>query len=246
MKVVIIEDEVAAYVNIKNLLVTIEPKAEIVAHLDTVADSIAWFQSNTLPDLIFMDIQLADGSAFHLFDSMTLDVPVIFTTAYDQYAIKAFEVNSIDYLLKPITYEAVQKALQKYKRNYSGLSLPTDPFTWSTEHVKRLLVPFRDKIIPIKTEEIAYFYNTNGKTCLITKEGQTYWLHKSLDTLMVRLDNRQFYRANRQFIVSREEIESFIVWGDNRLQLQVKHPTEELIFVAKNKAAEFKEWLMVY
>ncbi|MBE6300989.1 MAG: response regulator transcription factor [Parabacteroides distasonis] len=246
MKVVIIEDEVAAYANIKKLLASIEPEAEIVAYLDTVADSIVWFQSNALPDLIFMDIQLADGSAFHIFDSITLDVPVIFTTAYGQYAIKAFEVNSIDYLLKPITYEAVQKVLQKYKKTNPEVSSPSDPFTWSTEHIKRLLIPFRDKILPIKTEDIAYFYNTNGKTSLITKEGQTYCLNKSLDTLMVRLDNRLFYRANRQFIVSREEIDSFIVWGDNRLQLQIKQPTEEPIIVAKNKAAEFKEWLMAY
>ena len=246
MKVVIIEDEMAAFTNIKNLLEAIEPNIEIVAHLDTVADSIHWFQTNMLPDIIFMDIQLADGCIFHLFDSVTIDVPIIFTTAYDQYAIKAFEVNSIDYLLKPITYEAIQKAFIKYKKYNSNLSEVSDPFTWSTEHVRRLLVPYRDKILPIKTDEIAYFYNTNGKTNLVTKEGQSYWLHKSLDTLMIRLDNRQFYRANRQCIVSREEIDSFIVWGDNRLQLLIKQSTEEPILVAKNKAAEFKEWLMAY
>lgn len=247
MKVLIIEDEAAAYTNIKNLLSKADSRIEIVDHFDTVVDSVTWLRSNPMPDLIFMDIQLADGSSFNIFDCVTVEAPIIFTTAYDQYAVKAFEVNSIDYLLKPITSEAVQKALDKYKRlNPASIQQnikQIDEMIWNKEYIKRVLIPFKDKLLPIKTETIGYFYNTNGESSVITRDGQSYRIGKSLDSLMVKLDPACFFRVNRQFILSKEVIESITIWFDSRLKVHVNLPTDEPVFVAKNKAAEFKEWL---
>lgn len=247
MKVLIIEDEAAAYTNIKNLLSKADSRIEIVDHFDTVVDSVTWLRSNPMPDLIFMDIQLADGSSFNIFDCVTVEAPIIFTTAYDQYAVKAFEVNSIDYLLKPITSEAVQKALDKYKRlNPASIQQnikQIDEMIWNKEYIKRVLIPFKDKLLPVKTETIGYFYNTNGESSVITRDGQSYRIGKSLDSLMVKLDPACFFRVNRQFILSKEVIESITIWFDSRLKVHVNLPTDEPVFVAKNRAAEFKEWL---
>ncbi|WP_455623760.1 LytR/AlgR family response regulator transcription factor [Parabacteroides sp.] len=250
MKVLIIEDEAAAYTNIKNLLSQIDTEIEILDHFDTVVDSVAWLRSHPMPDLIFMDIQLADGSSFNIFECVTLEVPIIFTTAYDQYAIKAFEVNSIDYLLKPITQENVRKALDKYKRlNPSAIQQnisQIDRMIRGTEYIKRILIPFKDRILPIKTEAIAYFYNTNGESSVATLDGQSYTIGKSLDSLMVKLDPSTFFRVNRQFILSKEVIDSFTIWFDSRLRINLSIPTNEPVFIAKNKAAEFKAWLSSY
>lgn len=250
MRIIIIEDEAAAYTNIKNILSQIDPRIEILDHLDTVVDSVTWLRSHSMPDLIFMDIQLADGSSFNIFECVTIEVPIIFTTAYDQYAIKAFEVNSIDYLLKPITLESVRKALEKFNRlnpvalrQHAG---QIDRLVWNSEYLKRILVPFKDRILPIKAEAIAYFYNTNGETSVMTREGQSYVIGKSLDALMVKLDPTCFFRANRQFILSKEVIDSFTIWFDSRLRINLSLPTSEPVFVAKNKAAEFKAWLSSY
>lgn len=250
MRIIIIEDEAAAYMNIKNILSRIDPRIEILDHFDTVVDSVTWLRSHSMPDLIFMDIQLADGSSFNIFECVTIEVPIIFTTAYDQYAIKAFEVNSIDYLLKPITLESVRKALDKYNRlNPVAIrqhASQIDQLVWNSEYLKRILVPFKDRILPIKTEAIAYFYNTNGESSVMTREGQSYVIGKSLDALMVKLAPTCFFRVNRQFILSKEVIDSFTIWFDSRLRINLSLPTSEPVFVAKNKAAEFKAWLSSY
>lgn len=248
MNVVIIEDEVAAYDNIRHILLETDPKINILAHLDSVEDSVSWFQANAMPDLLFMDIQLADGLSFNIFDCVNIDVPVIFTTAYDQYAIRAFQVNSVDYLLKPITFENVGKALDKYRR-YNPEQAERDKSNIErmiqsvTGYSKRVLVPYKDRILPIKAESIAYFYNTNGESRLTTLEGTTYPLAKSLDALMKKLDPNLFFRANRQFLISREAVESLTVWFDSRLRVNLLLPVPEPIYVAKNRASDFKSWL---
>lgn len=247
MKVLIIEDETAAYNNISNLLLKADPNIEIEAHLDTVVDSVAWLTSHPMPDLIFMDIQLADGSSFNIFECVTLYVPIIFTTAYDQYAIKAFEVNSIDYLMKPITADAVCRALDKFHRLNSAAvhcaALRIDKMVGNKEYINRVLIPYKDKILPIRIETVAYFYNTGGETKVVTLDKQTYPIGKSLDFMITRLNPALFSRVNRQFILSKEVIESITVWPDNRLRVHLLLPTEEPVFVPKNRAAEFKEWL---
>ncbi len=249
MRIIIIEDETAAFENIQRIIKTVEPDVEIEKHFDTVVDSVEWFRANPMPDLIFMDIHLADGSAFNIFECITIDVPVIFTTAYDQYAIKAFEVNSVDYLLKPITNENMQKALDKFHRlnpetlqqNMRQINRIVD----GENYCQRILIPYRDKIIPIKTEAIAYFYNTNKETRVVTMTGESFIISKSLDSLQERLNPINFFRANRQFILSKEVIESITVWFDNRLRANVCVETEEDIFISKKKAVEFKEWISI-
>ncbi len=246
MHVIIVEDEVAAGENIKNILKTLDPEINILACLDTVSSTVSWLRSNRKPDLIFMDVQLADGQSFSVFELVEVETPVIFTTAYDEYAIKAFKVNSIDYLLKPITIEAVNNALNKYKkltlpgldqslRNLEQLVRPKD-------FLKRVLISVQDKIIPVVTEDIAYFYNTNGASRLVTKEGKSYPIDKSLDFIMESLDPSVFYRANRQFILSKDIIESITIWFDSRLLINMNVDTPERIYVSKNRAALFKKW----
>lgn len=239
----IIEDEVTAAQNIQRLIHQIDPTIEILALLESVFESVTWLKSHPSPDLIFMDIQLADGNSFHIFDCVTIDTPIIFTTAYDQYAIKAFEVNSVDYLLKPIDIEQVRKALAKFNRHNPALQRPADPFTWGKEAIKRILVPCKDRILPIKTEQIVYFYSTGGSGELMTFDEQRYPLGKPLDTLILKLDPTLFFRVNRQFILSKEAIESMTIWFDNRLRINLIVPSPEEIYVSKNRAAEFKQWL---
>lgn len=246
MKVIVIEDEAAAYNNIKNLLHQIDPAIEIIDNFDTVAASVSWFRSNPAPDLVFMDIELADGSSFNIFECITIDAPIIFTTAYDEYAIQAFRVNSIDYILKPITLESIREALNKLEkinrlslqqtsRNLENLLAPK-------EYLQRILIPVKDKIIPVKTDDIAYIYNTSGNTELITINNISYSLDKSLDSIIGKLNPADFFRANRQFIVSKEMIDSITVWFDNRLLIRLMIDTPERIYISKNRASEFKLW----
>lgn len=246
MKIIIIEDEVAAYQNIRSLLLQARPEIEILDNFDTVSASVAWLRSHPAPDLIFMDIQLADGSSFNIFECVTIEAPIIFTTAYDEYAINAFQVNSIDYLLKPITHEGIERSLNKYDRlNQASIQQAVrniDLFMRPKEYMQRILVPVKDRIVPVKTDDIAHFYNTNGTTEVVTTNQTSYKLDKSLDSIMARLNPSLFYRANRQFILAKEAIESITIWFDSRLLVNLKYPASERIYISKNKAAEFKEW----
>jgi len=250
MRVIVIEDEAAAFNNIKSLLHKVNPSIEIIDNFDTVAASVAWFRSNPAPDLVFMDIELADGSSFNIFECVTIDAPIIFTTAYDEYAIRAFRVNSIDYILKPITFESIAEALQKFEKLNSLTFLQTSR---NMEHLlapkgylQRVLIPVKDKIIHIKTGDIAYIYNTNGSTKLVTIYNVLYSFDKSLDSIMSKLDPEHFFRANRQFIVSKEIIDSITVWFDNRLLIRLLIETPERIYISKNRASEFKLWFSGY
>ena len=246
MKVIIIEDEAAAYNNIKRILNQLDPGIEILCNLDTVASSVSWLQNNPAPDLIFLDIQLADGSSFNIFECVNIDVPIIFTTAYDEYAINAFQVNSVDYLLKPITLESVRRALDKLNR-VSNINLKKaindiDMLLRPKGYTQRILVPVKDKILPVSTDKIAYFYNTEGVTELTTTDQKSYKIDKPLDKIILTLDPSIFTRANRQFIISKEVVRDITIWFDNRLLVNLSLNTPEKIFVSKNRAAEFKVW----
>lgn len=246
MKVIVIEDEVAAYQNIRNLLYQADRTIEILANFDTVAASVDWFRTHEPPDLVFMDIQLADGSSFNIFECVTIDAPIIFTTAYDEHAIQAFRVNSIDYILKPITLESIRTALGKFERMNRLSLLKTgrnmEQILAPTAHLQRMLIPIKDRILPIKIDQIAYFYNTDGDTALVTIENAVYNLDKSLDAIMGKVNPADFFRANRQFVIAKEVIESITVWFDNRLLIRLAVSTPEDIYISKNKAVEFKRW----
>lgn len=247
MKVIIIEDEKAAQDNLNAILALIDSSIEIVGNFDSVKGSVLWLRNNPAPDVIFMDIELSDGNAFNIFECVNIISPIIFTTAYDQYALDAFKVSSIDYLLKPITQENVNRAITKLElmrgqnidQLIQRLSNELRPINYST----RILIPVRDKIIPLKTNTITFFYNTNGVTEVYTKMSQTpYKIDKSLDSILVNLNPTQFFRANRQFIISHESVKEITVWFDSRLLINLVTDTPERIYVSKNRAVEFKEW----
>ena len=240
MKALIIEDETAAARNLAAILRQTAPDVEIVATLESVEESVEWLRSNPHPDLLFMDIHLADGDSFRIFDAVEVTAPVVFTTAYDQYALEAFRVNSIDYLLKPINNADVQRALGKLERRDYGFRVRTMA---AARHEQAFLVHVRDRIIPLRREQIAYCYTSNEKVTACTYEGVSYPLDKTLETLQAILPEADFFRANRQFIVARRAVKEIAVWFGSRLALHLTVGTPERIVISKARVPEFKAWL---
>ena len=246
MNVLIVEDETAAATNLKALLLQIDPSIRIEAVIETVVETVRWVKDNPLPDLIFMDIHLADGQAFKIFEQIDIECPIVFTTAYDRYALDAFKVNSIDYILKPIKKEELRRAFDKLRR----LSAPqvaeyveqTNRFV--TSRSRGFLIPFRDKLVPLTPEEIAYFHTSDERVSVATLDGMTLPVDRSLDTLMGQLPAADFYRANRQFIVSRRAIADLSVWFGSRLTLNLCVKTPERIVISKARVPEFKRWFL--
>ena len=246
MRVLIVEDETAAVDNLEYLLYKVDRAIEIAAVTESVEQTQQWLMQNHA-DLIFMDIHLSDGSAFSLFDHIEVSTPIIFTTAYDQYALDAFKVNSIDYLLKPIKQTDLERAFEKFKRlTASDLNSYISRINQLTEKPKyqsRILVAIKDKIIPLAVEDIACIYSTDRKTEIITTSEATYTYNKPLDTMIKNLDPTVFFRANKQFIINRNQIADITVWFDSRLRLRLTAETPEEIYIAKNRVSEFKSWL---
>ena len=246
MRVLIVEDETAAVDNLEYLLRKVDRAIEIAAVTESVEQTQQWLMQNHA-DLIFMDIHLSDGSAFSLFDHIEVSTPIIFTTAYDQYALDAFKVNSIDYLLKPIKQTDLERALEKFKRlTASDLNSYISGINQLAEKPKyqsRILVTLKDKIIPLAVEDIACIYSTGRKTEIITTAEATYIYNQPLDSIIKNLDPTVFFRANKQFIINRNQIVDITVWFDSRLRLRLTAETPEDIYIAKNRASEFKSWL---
>ena len=246
MRVLSVEDETTAVDNLEYLLRKVDRAIEIAAVTESVEQTEQWLMQNHA-DLIFMDIHLSDGSAFSLFDHIEVSTPIIFTTAYDQYALDAFKVNSIDYLLKPIKQTDLERAFEKFKRlTASDLNSYISRINQLTERPKyqsRILVAVKDKIIPIAVEDIACIYSTDRKTEIITTSGQTYTYNKPLDTMIKNLDPTVFFRANKQFIINRNQIADITVWFDSRLRVRLTVTSPEDIYIAKNRVSEFKSWL---
>lgn len=248
MKVLIIEDETAAAINLKALLSQTFPDIEVVATIESVAESVEWFNSGSKADLVFMDIHLADGDSFTIFEHTEVDIPIVFTTAYDQYALDAFKVNSVDYLLKPVKATDLERAVAKLNRlSQSDAKDYTDKVsemaTKQNNRSQALLIHVKDRIVPLRPEEIAYFYTTNEKVSVCTLDNRVYPFDKSLDAVLPTLDNDTFFRANRQFIVSREAISDISVWFGSRLAINLTTPPPERIVVSKARVPEFKRWI---
>ena len=230
------------------MLYEIDPGIQVLGNTESVQQTVRWLQGNERPDLIFMDIHLSDGSSFAIFQQMEVEIPIIFTTAYDQYAINAFKVNSIDYLLKPIKEQDLRQALLKFgKLNQQD----TDQYlkllkqlTLAQEYKSRLLIPNRDKLLPIEVKDVAFFYSTNKNTEIYLNDGKHYPCTMSLDQLLTQLNPNEFIRANKQFIVSRTAITNITIWFDSRLLVNVCVDVPERIYVSKNRAAEFKNWIV--
>ncbi|MDR2863234.1 MAG: LytTR family DNA-binding domain-containing protein [Puniceicoccales bacterium] len=247
MKVLIVEDEITAQNNLKHILAEADSTVEVIGCAESVAQTVKWLRRKTAPDLIFMDVQLSDGSAFNIFKHQTLETPIVFTTAFDEFAIAAFRVNSVDYLLKPIDADKVRGALEKFRRfgrhdlqtyldQLSRLVPPDDI-------LDRLLVAEDGKLVPVPVSEVAFFYSTEEATRATLFSGGAHPYGKTLEGIARHLEPREFFRANKQFIVAKKAVRDITVWMDNRLLVTLCVETPESIYVSKNRAAEFKTWL---
>ena len=247
IKVLIIEDEKPAAQKLQALLLESESNMEIIDTLTSVEDAINWFETNEAPDLIFMDIQLDDGICFEIFDSVQIKTPVIFTTAYDEYAIKAFKVNSIDYLLKPIKKEALRQSLEKYKEYYANSlsQINTDKLNtiFPNTFKERFFIKIGIKYKSILTKDINCFYINEGNAFLLTKEGKNYDIDYSLDKIEKMVDPRKYFRVNRNFLINIDAIKEIIAWSSNRLKLDIDQWKDEDIIVSRDRIAAFKNWM---
>lgn len=251
MQVLIVEDEAPAFRRLQKILEEINPQIEIVEVLDSVDDSVQWFANHTHPDLIFMDIQLSDGLSFEIFESVQINRPVIFTTAFDEYMLRAFKVNSIDYLLKPIKKDELEASIAKFqqlKSTFSG-AMPDLNQLISTIRLDdkmfktRFLVKKGEELLSVRTEDIAYFQTRHGVVHMITNGGKSHLMDFTLDELTHQLDPNQFYRANRQFIIHFPAIRKVHKFHKGKLLIELLQPCNEQITVSAEKATDFKEWL---
>ncbi len=249
MKALIIEDEVLAAQSLQKLITEVAPDTEVIATLQSIEESVAWFDENPMPDLVFMDIHLADGSSFAIFEQVQITCPIIFTTAYDEYALKAFEVSSIDYLLKPINRNDLTRAMNKFNafvgeksNNNEAIDALLRQIGMKKSYKSCFLVPERDKLIPLATANIAYFYIDTKTVKAITLDEHTYYMSQTLDDIMLQLNPDDFFRANRQFIVSRKAVKDLTIWFGNKLSLNLTVKIPEQIIISKAKVSEFKNW----
>jgi len=248
MKVLIIEDERPAAQKLTRLLKEIDPAVEVVALLRSVEEATNWFLENPSPELVFMDIQLEDGISFEIFENTTIEVPVIFTTAYDEYALKAFKVNSIDYLLKPIDPDELRKALDKFSQLHTPLSHYTKYESIIQQlqptHKERFLIRVGEHYKSVPVQDIACFYILERNAFLLTGSGKHYPIDYSLDQIERLVDPKRFFRANRNCIVNYDAIEDMIAYSSNRIKLILSHWEEnDDILVSRERVADFKQWM---
>ncbi len=250
MKVVIIEDEQLTAKRLEGMLKNYDEGIEILTVLPSVAESVEWFKSNPDPDLIFMDIHLEDGQCFSIFEKINLDLPVIFTTAYDEYTIQAFKVNSIDYLMKPINAEELAQAIAKYKRLHAQPSEKENMGALlkaiqrkEEDYKQRFLISIGSRLKTIEVADAHYFYSAEKVTFLVTKDNQKFPIDFSLDKLATVLNPQQFYRINRQMMVRLHSITNIHVFPKGRLKIDVSPEFKTDVMVSIDKVVEFKEWL---
>jgi DNA-binding LytR/AlgR family response regulator len=249
MNVIIIEDEALTAQRLAGMLEKYSKDVRILATLPSVAESVDWLRKHDAPDLLLMDIHLEDDLCFKIFDLAPVISPVIFTTAYDEYMVQAFKVNSIDYLLKPINYTELTAALDKYKAIKTQYAKPD--FDTLLQYIgqrkpdyrKRFMLTIGTKIRSIETAEVAYFYSDEKITFLVTREGQNLPIDFSLDKLAVQLDPEQFFRISRQFLVGFNAIETVHTHFKGKLKLDLKPKSKIEVFVSGDRMTDFKEWL---
>jgi DNA-binding LytR/AlgR family response regulator len=250
MKVIIIEDEKPSARRLKRMLEAIDITAETMLH--SVEESIQWFNNNPHPDVIFLDIQLSDGLSFEIFDQVEVKSAIIFTTAYDEYALQAFKLNSIDYLLKPIDDEDLETAVTKYK---TRLPQKTN-IALDFEDIKKLLINPIDRVYKkrfsvkvgqhlklVNIDDVECFYSENKGTYLYTTEGRNYLLDTTLEALENELEPETFFRINRKFFININAIKDIISYTNSRLQIKLNNYNEDEVIVARERVKDFKEWL---
>ena len=246
MKAIIIEDEIIAAQNLQRLIAQINRNIEVITVLKSISASVRWFSANPNPDLVFMDIHLSDGSSFTIFEKVKITAPVIFTTAYDEYALKAFEVNSIDYLLKPINIKELERAIDKFSRFSSNEEMIAQMLTLFKKEKKDyksiFLIPHKDKYIPLSVNDIAYIYAENKMAKIVTFDNRTIHEFSSLDEIQRQIDPDKFFRASRQFIISHKAIKDISAWFDSKLSINLTVETPEKVIISRARASEFKDW----
>lgn len=256
MKVLIVEDEELAAEGLMQNLRRIAAKVEILAVLDSVREAVRWFSENPMPELAFFDIQLADGLSFSIFEQCQITCPIIFTTAYDEYALRAFKVNSIDYLLKPFEVEDLRKALEKW-RLLSGSNVPQPDAEIirllmqqmssqirQPSYKTRFMVKIGDHLHSLNSGEIDYLYSENKIVWLRHQNGRKYLIDYTLEQLEEMLDPQDFFRINRKYILSIGAIKSVAAYTNSRLKVLLKEPPDtEEVLISREKVEAFKGWL---
>lgn len=247
MNILIIEDEAAAAQRMRKLLLAIDPTMVVVAELPTVVDGVQWFKDQGRADLVFMDVQLADGDSFEIFKQVDVPCPVVFTTAYDEYALNAFRVNALDYLLKPIRREDLAQAVERARRtmvvrDLSTLDRVASPKAGAAP-IKRFLIRYGEHFKVVEPEQIAYIHSLMKNTFLRTREGRDLPLEESLDKLESQLDPERFIRLNRQLIVHIHSIKELLAYSKSRVKVILEPPYGEDAIVSSERSAEFKRWL---
>lgn len=250
-RVLIIEDEPQAIKRLETLIGDLIPGVTILAKIDSVKDSVTWLRENSPPDLIFMDIQLADGISFQIFEQCQVKSPVIFTTAYDAYALKAFKVNSIDYILKPVDKDDVERALKKLNSLRQGKDHATEMLANIGEAVKLLTRKYKTRFVlkvgehlkSIEVSDIQYFFSLEKATFAKIADGRKHILDLTLDQLEEVVDPEHFFRINRKYIVSAPAIQDMVSYTNSRLKLVLKGSDDSDIIVSRERVQEFKDWL---
>ena len=248
MQVLIIEDEPRAASQLQSMLKACSFEYQLLDIIDTVEDAVIWFQKNTTPDLVFMDIQLADGLSFEIFQNIEVEAPIIFTTAFDQYAIQAFKVNSIDYLLKPIQGEDLTKALDKFGKSNKTPTVDPTILKQLLANIQAppsrtgILVKEGSGFVQIKITDLVYVYSQESITFGITA-GKRYIIDETIDQLFNTLDDSIFYRINRGQIVSKNAIQKIESYFNHRVKLSMSNPRDQEFIVSRPKTSDFKEWM---
>lgn len=254
IKVLIVEDEIPAQITLKKLINKVCPNSRIVTTLTSVRSTVKWLEENPDgADIIFLDVELSDGICFDIFEQVKIDAQVIITTAYDNYAVNAFKVNSVDYLLKPIVEEELSRA---WERSVERIEQRTSPNIETLldivsrastikdkEYKKRFIVKTGEKIVIIPVEEISYCYSEDKSTYAVNRNGTRRLLDYSLDTVQEMLDPKQFFRISRSYIVSINSIENISKYLGTRLKLQLTPRSEEDVVVSRSRTSDFLEWL---
>lgn len=248
MQILIIEDELPAARRMERMILEQEPNWTIAAIIDSVELAVQYLQNSPAIDLIFMDIQLADGSSFDVFEQVNITAPVIFATAYDEYAVQAFKVNGLDYLLKPIESDDLARAIDKFKKSNHAVQLDYSQLVQlmtgkEKTYKERFLVKKGDQLKFIETADIAHLQSDSGYVTLITHNGDRFLIDYTLDTLREQLPPKHFFQINRQFIVNIKSISVINTWFNNRLKLKLAPTVEEEVTVSRDRVKDFKNWL---
>lgn len=247
MNILIIEDEKPAAERLKTLAAPLLPNAYFHGHLDSISNAVKWLNQNPAPELIFCDIQLADGHSFEIFEQISVSAPIIFTTAFDQYAIKAFKLNSVDYLLKPIDPKELETAITKFKNQ--NVSKDIDLLQLKgllkaeKQYKERFMVKVGEKIHSVLTADASFFFSAEKATFLQSYEGRRYIIDYTLEQLESMLDPKRFFRLNRKYMASFESIEGIYSYSNSRLKVKLKACDDNDILISREKVADFKEWL---